>query len=79
MRKLTALALVFATTFAMANNGQEENVKPTTTQQTEQVQLVSYDEIFKRTEDEGLICAAKTKNGDYIVCILCDCEVLVNK
>lgn len=78
MRKLTAVAFAFATTFAMANNGQEENVNPTTTQQTEQT--LSYDEIFKRAEeDEGLICIAKTKNGDHIICVVCDCGALVNK
>lgn len=73
MKKLTAVALVLTTTFAMANNGQQENVKPATTEQT-----LSYEEIFKRAEDdEAATC--KVKKGDLeIECNVCDCSKIID-
>lgn len=79
MRKLTAVALVFATSFAMANNGQEENVNPTTTQQTEQTQQVYYEEIFKIAEEEAIYCEVTRSNGDVVRCVLCNCKKLADE
>lgn len=77
MRKLTAVAFAFTTTFAMANNGQEENANPSTTQQTEQT--LSYDEIFKRAEDEAIYCEVTRSNGDVVRCVLCNCKKLADE
>lgn len=73
-KRFLAVAFAFATTFAMANNGQEENVNPTTVQ-TEQTQQVSYEEIFKRAEDEdALYCEITRADGTVRRCVLCKCE-----